>query len=134
MRAIAHKLWDLTIGCWQSHSCRKAIAAQLPERRALIPTNLKDRLAKLDVTQAQFVSFCGVHPNTVNNWANGRTLMHPSAERVLTVLEHNAALRRYTREKAAPRGKPFAAGNPYRFGDKRRAVYVAGAQYARAAA
>jgi hypothetical protein len=33
--------------------------------------------------------------------------MHPSAEEVLTVLEHSAALRRYTmhRNKAAPRGK-----------------------------
>jgi DNA-binding transcriptional regulator YiaG len=98
--------------------------------------NLKDRLAKLDVTQAQFASFCGVHATPVNNWANGRTRMHPSAEQVLTVLEHNEALRRHTvhRDRAAPRGKPFAQGNPYRFGDKRRRTYVAGAQIQRAVA
>jgi hypothetical protein len=54
------------------------------------------------------------------------------------MLEHSAEVREmmYVGVKitGAPRGKPFAKGHPYRFGDHRRATAIAGAQMAPAAA
>jgi hypothetical protein len=90
----------------------------------------------LSITQSQFTQFCSVHPDTVCNWASGRTRMNHAALLVLRVLEanHQAAGHVVDQAKGPPRGRPFAPGNPYRFGDRRRPVWVAGAQMARAVA
>jgi hypothetical protein len=63
--------------------------------------------------------------------------MNHAAELVLQVLEADRRAAQYVagqRTRGRPRGKPFAEGNPYRFGDKRRTIYVAAAQIQRAAA
>jgi len=58
--------------------------------------------------------------------------MNHAALLVLRVLEanHQAAGHVVDQAKGAPRGWPFAPGNPYRFGDRRRPVWVAGGQMA----
>jgi hypothetical protein len=75
---------------------------------------------------------------TVNNWVKGRTRVHPTALIMLDMLEHSAEVREMMcvglKLTGAPRGKPFAKGNPYRFGDRRRATAIAGAKIARATA
>jgi hypothetical protein len=57
---------------------------------------------------------------------------------LLELIEHSFELRQMLcvgeRFKGAPRGKPFMRGNPYRFGDRRRAMFVAGARKSRATA
>jgi DNA-binding XRE family transcriptional regulator len=102
------------------------------------PESLKHRLKHFGIAQADFADICQVSEKTVNNWLSGRAKINPTALVLLDLIEHSAELRHMLcvgeKFKGAPRGKPFAAGNPYRFGDRRRAVSVAGARMARAAA
>ena len=136
MRAMMHSLIDLA-GKWLLPTPPLAHSARRDVRPAQTCTDLKHRLMSVGITQSQFADLCGIHRNTVSAWCNGRARTNQAALLVLKVLEADQAAARYVaggREKSRPRGKPFAQGNPYRFGDKRRAVYVAGAQYARAAA
>jgi DNA-binding transcriptional regulator YiaG len=135
MRATLHKLRDLA-GKLMLSSRKPSRRAQPDYRHAQTITNLRERLALLSITQSQFAQLCGVHPNTVYNWASGRTRMNHAALLVLQVLEANHRVARHVGDQAkgAPRGRPFAPGNPYRFGDKRRQMWLAGAQYGRAAA
>jgi DNA-binding transcriptional regulator YiaG len=136
MRATFNKLKDLA-SKWLAPTRPLALQAQPDITRALRPTNLRERLTSLSITQSQFADLCQVHPNTVSNWASGRTRMNHAAELVLQVLEADRRAAQYVadqRTKGRPRGKPFAQGNPYRFGDRRRKHYVAGAQIARAVA
>jgi DNA-binding transcriptional regulator YiaG len=140
MRAILHKLLDLAgkvILPTRRLARPLALPAQPDIRHALTPANLKARLTSLTITQSQFAQLCDVRPNTVSNWASGRTRMNHAAELVLQVLEADRRAAQYVasrRTRGRPRGKPFAQGNPYRFGDKRRTIYVAAAQMERAAA
>jgi lambda repressor-like predicted transcriptional regulator len=94
------------------------------------------RLEALGITQAGFAEIAEVSSRTVSNLVHGRTQMPSSAWLLLETLELYPEVRAefIWKSRGRPRGKPFAQGNPYRFGDMRRAVYVAGAQYARAAA
>jgi len=135
MRAMLHKLRDLA-GKLMLPSRKPSRRAQRDYSHALPITNLRERLALLSITQSQLAQLCGVHPNTVYNWASGRTRMNHAALLVLGVLEanHQAAGYIVDQAKGAPRGRPFAPGNPYRFGDRRRQMWVAGAQLAKAAA
>ena len=99
------------------------------------PTNLRTRLKALNITQSQFVDLCEVHPNTLGNWAAGRTRMNAAPDLLLELLEDRPEVRRAlcmdTKTSGAPRGRPFAKGYPYRFGDRKRPAWVAGAQMAR---
>ena len=45
--------------------------------------NLRTRLKALAITQSQFADLCEVHPNTLGNWAAGRTRMNAAADRLL---------------------------------------------------
>jgi transcriptional regulator with XRE-family HTH domain len=112
------------------HRAKLALHAQKPE--------ILTRLASLGISQAAFAATVGVTPRTVSNWVRGRTRMSEAAMLVLELLEQHPDVRRSlyadVRVPSAPRGKPFERGNPYRFGDRRRRTWVAGAQYARAAA
>jgi transcriptional regulator with XRE-family HTH domain len=96
------------------------------------------RLTTLGITQTEFAATIGVTPRTVSNWVRGRTRMSEAATLVLDLLEQHPDVRRSlhvdVKVPYAPRGRPFERGNPYRFGDRRRRTWVAGAQYARAAA
>src|SRR5512133_1970505 len=100
--------------------------------------NFPSRLRQLGISQAEFADTCGVTAKTVNNWVKGRTRVNPTALAFLDQIEASAALRWRLcvgeTFKGAPRGKPFAKGNPYRFGDRRRAFAVARARMARTAA
>jgi len=92
-----------------------ALQAQTDISHAQTLTNLKERLTSLTITQSQFAQLCNVHPNTVSNWARGRTRMNHAAEIVLQVLEADRRSAQYVashRTKGRPRGKPFAQGNP----------------------
>jgi hypothetical protein len=64
--------------------------------------------------------------------------MNAAADLLLELLEDRPEVRHAlcmdTKTSGAPRGRPFAKGNPYRFGDRRRPVWVAGARMARAVA
>jgi DNA-binding transcriptional regulator YiaG len=114
MRAMLHKLMDLA-STWLSPTQAVALQAQPDIRHALTHTNLKARLTSLTITQSQFAQLCDVHPNTVSNWANGRTRMNHAAELVLQVLEADQRAAQYVasqRTRGRPRGKPFAQGNP----------------------
>jgi transcriptional regulator with XRE-family HTH domain len=99
---------------------------------------LRTRLKALNITQSQFADLCEVHPNNVGNWAAGRTRMNAAADLLLELLDDRPEVRRAlcmdTKPSGAPRGRPFGPGNPYRFGDRRRPVWVAGTQMARAVA
>jgi DNA-binding transcriptional regulator YiaG len=131
MRATLHKLIDLA-GKLMLSSRKPSRRAQPDVSHALPTTNLRERLALLNVSQSQFAQLCGVHPNTVYNWAGGRTRMNHAALVVLRLLEANQAAGDVIEQtKGAPRGRPFAPGNPYRFGDHRRPVWLTGAQMAR---
>jgi transcriptional regulator with XRE-family HTH domain len=100
--------------------------------------SLSSRLKQLGISQAEFADICGVTTKTVNNWVKGRTRVSPTALAFLGQIEASAGLRWRLcvgeKCKGAPRGKPFAKGNPYRFGDRRRAFAVARARMARTAA
>jgi transcriptional regulator with XRE-family HTH domain len=102
------------------------------------PESLASRLKHLGITQADFADICRVSEKTVGNWLSGRTNINPTALEFLKVIEYSTELRKMLcigeKFKGAPRGKPFAKGNPYRFGDRRRAVSVAGSRMARAVA
>ena len=95
-------------------------------------------MASLNISKASFAVICGVSERTVANWVSGRTRINPAALAYLEQIEASADLRCTLgigeKTKGAPRGKPFEPGNPYRFGDRRRPVWVAGAQMARAVA
>jgi transcriptional regulator with XRE-family HTH domain len=112
------------------HPAKLALHAQKPE--------ILTRLTTLGISQAAFAATVGVTPRTVSNWARGRTRMSEAATLVLELLEQHPDVRRSlgvdVKVPCAPRGRPFERGNPYRFGDRRRRTWVAGAQYARAAA
>jgi transcriptional regulator with XRE-family HTH domain len=99
--------------------------------------SLSIRLKQLGISQAEFADICSVTTKTVNNWVKGRTRVNPTALIMLEMLEHSAEVREMmcigVKFTGAPRGKPFAKGNPYRFGDRRRTVSLAGVQMARAA-
>jgi DNA-binding transcriptional regulator YiaG len=118
MRATLHKLKDLA-GKPMLPSRKPSRRAQPDYSHAQTITNLRERQPLLSITQSQFAQFCSVHPNTVCNWASGRTRMNHAALLVLRVLEanHQAAGHVVDQAKGAPRGRPFAPGNPYRFGD-----------------
>ena len=132
MRAMFHKLIYLA-GKLMLPSHQPSLHAQPDVRHALPITNLKERLALLAITQSQFARLCRVHPNTVWNWASGRTRMNHAALMVLEILEADYMSAQYVAcdtAKGRPRGRPFAKGNPFRFGDKRRHLYVADPQVA----
>jgi hypothetical protein len=99
---------------------------------------LAARLQVLGITKANFAAIVGVSERTVGNWSAGRTKMNAAADLLLEQIEASADLRCKLgigeKVKGAPRGKPFEPGNPYRFGDRRRHLWVAGARYGRAAA
>jgi DNA-binding transcriptional regulator YiaG len=118
-------------------SAPNANAAQMLTQHAQKPEILT-RLTSLGITQTEFAAIVGVKSRTVSNWVRGRTRMSEAATVVLELLEDHPDVRRDLCVDAtapyAPRGKPFAKGNPYRFGDRRRRTWVAGARYARAAA
>jgi transcriptional regulator with XRE-family HTH domain len=99
--------------------------------------SLSLRLKQLGLSQAEFAAICDVTAKTVNNWVKGRTRVHPTALIMLEMLEHSAEVREMmcigVKFTGAPRGKPFAKGNPYRLGDRRRTVSLAGVRMARAA-
>ena len=110
----------------------------VPERRATRCANiLAARLTQLDISQVAFADIVGVTPRTVSNWVKGRTEISEAAQLILELLEEDPDLRDEfgvgMKIKGLPRGRAFARGNPYRFGDRRRAVSIAGAQMARAA-
>jgi len=130
MRATLHKLRDL-VGKLMLPSRKPARRAQRDYSHALPITNLRERLALLSITQSQFAGLCGVHPNTVCNWCAGRTRMNHTALLVLRVLEanHQAAGHVGDQAKGAPRGRPIAPGNPYRFEDRRRPVWWLGRRW-----
>ena len=113
-------------------------SAPMTAKHAQIITKLRGRLNHLDISQADFAVICDVHPNTVSNWARGRTRINRTALAFLEQIEASADLRRRlqvdVKATGAPRGKPFAKGNVYRFGDRRRRVAIAGTHLARAAA
>jgi transcriptional regulator with XRE-family HTH domain len=100
--------------------------------------SLPSRLKQLGISQAEFADICDVTAKTVNNWVKGRTRVNPTALAFLDQIEASADLRWRLcvgeKLKGAPRGKSFAKGNPYRFGDRRRATSIAGAKIARATA
>ncbi len=131
MRATFNKLRDIA-GKWLAPTSPLALPAQPDITRARTITNLKARLTSLIITQSQFAQLCDVHPNTVDNWASGRTRMNHAAELVLQVLDadHRAAQLWQASEQEAA----IAQGNPWRFGARCRKRYVAGAQIARATA
>jgi hypothetical protein len=112
------------------HPAKLALHAQKPE--------ILTRLTTLGISQAAFAATVGVTPRTVSNWVWGRTRISEAAKLVLELLENHPGVRRELwvggTVPNAPRGKPFERGNPYRFDDRRRRPWVAGAQYARAAA
>jgi DNA-binding transcriptional regulator YiaG len=112
--------------------------AQTDDKHAQKPERLAARLSSLSISKASFAVICGVSERTVANWVSGRTRINPAALAYLEQIEANAELRRTLgigeKAKGAPRGRPFAKGNPYRFGDRRQPVWVAGAQMARAVA
>jgi len=96
--------------------------------------NLSYRLKQLGITQSDFAGICDVTPRTVSNWVHGRTEVNPTALVLLEILEAYPDIREgfiYIR-KGRPRGKPFRSGNPFRFGDRRRTIYIAGWQIGRA--
>jgi hypothetical protein len=99
---------------------------------------LSARLKRIAITQAEFADICEVTPRTVPNWVRGRTRVNTTALAFLEQIEASDELRWRLcigeKIKGAPRGRPFERGNPYRFGDSRRSVAVAGSRRARAAA
>jgi DNA-binding transcriptional regulator YiaG len=100
--------------------------------------SLSARLKRLAITQADFADICEVTPRTVSNWVRGRTRVSSTALAFLEQIEASDDLRWRLcigeKIKGAPRGKPFTKGNPYRFGDHRRASIIGGTQMAKAAA
>jgi DNA-binding transcriptional regulator YiaG len=112
MRATFNKLRDLA-GKWLVPTRPLALQPQPDSTRAQTSTNLKARLTSLTLTQSQFAQLCEVHPNTVGNWACGRTRMNHAAELVLQVLEADHRAAQYVagqRTRGRPRGKPFEQG------------------------
>jgi transcriptional regulator with XRE-family HTH domain len=71
---------------------------------------LRERLALLGITQSQIADLCEVHPNTVYNWAAGRTRMNAAADLLLELLEDrpvsNDTLLRLVRRRGRPRFVP----------------------------
>ena len=144
MRRRLQKLWDFARGRVSSKDvtvprCEDGIIDQrVSSERTPVDTDLRARLKALGTIQADFADLCEVHPNTVSNWVSGRTRMNAAAEVLLEILESNASVRRAycvgVKIPGAPRGLPFAKGNAYRFGDRRRRAAIAGAQMARATA
>ena len=110
-----------------------ALASDGTENQSLLLTRLK----ALGISQVAFADIVGVTPRTVWNWVKGRTEISEAVELILELLEEDPDLRDEfgvgMKVKGLPRGRAFARGNPYRFGDRRRAVSIAGAQMARAA-
>jgi DNA-binding transcriptional regulator YiaG len=94
MRATLNKLRKLA-GKWLAPARPLALQAQPDITHALPITNLRERLTSLAITQSQFAELCQVHPNTVSNWANGRTRMSGAAEPVLQVLEADKQAAQY---------------------------------------
>jgi DNA-binding transcriptional regulator YiaG len=108
--------------------------AQMSEADAQRGENLSARLKRLGMTQSDFAAICEVTPKTVSNWVRGKTEVNPMAWVLLEILEDYPDVRRafVGAVKGCPRGKPFEPGNPFRFGDRRRSVYIAAAQIGRA--
>jgi transcriptional regulator with XRE-family HTH domain len=122
-------------------ACRHTVDIGHAQSMAVDPQDtesLSVRLKQLGISQAEFAAICEVTAKTVSNWVKGRTRVNPTALAFLDQIEASAGLRWRLcvgdRLKGAPRGKPFAKGNPYRFGDRRRALAVARARMARTAA
>lgn len=107
---------------------------QMPDADAQIMESLSGRLKRLGISQSQFAQICEVTPKTVSNWARGKTDVNPMAWVLLEILEDYPDVRRdfVCAVKGRPRGKPFEQGNPFRFGDRRRSVYIAAAHIGRA--
>jgi DNA-binding transcriptional regulator YiaG len=120
MRSGLQKLWGFARGAVPSEY--STVASQQPRvsaERRRDGTDLRSRLSRLGTTQAGFAEMCNVHPNTEANWVNGRTRINPAAAVLLDILEGNPTVR-WTygigvKRRAAPRGRPFTQGNPYRF-------------------
>jgi DNA-binding transcriptional regulator YiaG len=108
--------------------------AQMSEADAQRGESLSRRLKRLGMTQSDFADICQVTPKTVSNWVRGKTDVNPMAWVLLEILEDYPDVRRdfLGAVKGRPRGRPFAPGNPFRFGDRRRSVSLAAAQIGRA--
>ena len=125
---------EFTRGAKSQNQKALSVPPQIAPCHAQNQEILAIRLKQLGLCQADFADICGVTPRTVNNWIHGRTKMSDAADLVLELLEDHPAVRNdlIYKTKGAPRGQPFAKGNPFRFGDRRRTIHVAGAQLARA--
>jgi DNA-binding transcriptional regulator YiaG len=138
MRDFLNNILALARGRILPSSAPVSRPARMTSEHAQNVTNLRARPCYLGVSKVDFAELCDVHPNTVSNWARGRTRMSGAAELVLMLLEDHHEVRRAlcvgVKAKGEPRGRAFKPGNPYRFGDRRRRVAVAGGQMARAAA
>jgi len=121
-----------------SRSQPSASLARVTAKHAQNVTELRARLNHLGISQAGFADLCHVHANTVSSWARGCTRMNGAAKLLLELMEDQAEVRRALcvgfKVKCEPRGRPFAKGNVYRFGDRRRRVAIAGSHLRRAAA
>jgi DNA-binding transcriptional regulator YiaG len=126
----AHDYGRMAQGCHRGRAKMKCHAQTVE--------SLSTRLRRLAITQAEFADICEVTPRTVSNWVRGRTRVNTTALAFLEQIEASDELRWRLcigeKIKGAPRGRPFERGNPYRFGDSRRSVAVAGSRRARAAA
>jgi DNA-binding transcriptional regulator YiaG len=139
---MIRKLWQQLMGTTRMASSNLGATPQFCHPQMTAPHAQKPefltRLKVLGISQVAFAAIVGVTPRTVSNWVRGRTRMSEAAMLVLELLEQHPDVRRSlcvdVRVSYAARGKPFERGNPYRFGDRRRRTWVAGAQYARAAA
>jgi putative transcriptional regulator len=140
--AMLKSLWHRLVAQVRKPSFDEGATPQCyhPQKPAWHPqkSEILTRLKVLGITQTEFAAIVGVTPRTVSNWVRGRTRMSEAATLVLALIEGRPDVRRDlcagVKVPYAPRGKPFERGNPYRFGDRRRRTWVAGAQYARAAA
>jgi len=132
MRRLAKRFLDFARQSQDLVALPEHHHAQTDDKHAQKPERLAARLSSLSITKANFAIICRVSERTVANWSSGRTRINPAALAYLEQIEASADLRCKLgigeKAKGAPRGKPFEPGNPYRFGDRRRPVWVAGAQ------
>jgi transcriptional regulator with XRE-family HTH domain len=130
------KMWKRFLGLARRNEDKSnaSTCLQPEDNNAQIEESLSYRLKQLGITQSDFAGICDVTPRTVSNWVHGRTEVNPTALVLLEILEAYPDVREefiYVR-KGRPRGKPFRSGNPFRFGDRRRTIYIAGSQIGRA--